>query len=182
MARRDQKRRIVIVNWEKYNKPPRAAISSALRKDYETEPLSWFRLECNWYRDVDILDLKSSVRSLWPQMLAMAGTSIPHGTVFTSVQRLAKAGNLDEVEVAEALNFLWKRHKIRFSPAGKRQPNASQVAGYVPTYLRTDIQTGNVFEKADDDDGVTRLRRLRDDVTDPVMRATLDKKIARLSS
>lgn len=133
----------MIVNFEKYHKPPRAAVSSALRKDFDSEPLNWVRLQCDWYRDIDILDLPRSVRSLWPQLLAMAGSSIPHGTAFTSVQRLAKAGNLDEREVADALTFLWKRHKIRYSQAGRRQPTASQLDGHVRTYLRTDERTGD---------------------------------------
>lgn len=141
MSRREQKRHIVIVNFDKYNKPPRAAVSSSLRRDFESEPLNWVRLQCNWYRDPDILDLPASVRSLWPQLLAMAGESVPHATVYTSVQRLAKAGNLDEHEVAAALTFLWKRHKIRYSKAGERQPDASRTAGYVRTDVRTNVHT-----------------------------------------
>jgi hypothetical protein len=159
VARRDQKRHIVIVNWDKYNKPPRAALSSTHRKDYDKEPLSWFRLECNWYRDVDILDLKPSVRSLWPQLLAMAAASIPHGTVFTSVQSCSKAGNLDEVEVAEAFALLWKRRKIRYSPAGKNQPTASHPAGHVPTYLRTNERTGDGLKKDDEGSAMSKIAR-----------------------
>jgi len=153
VARRDQKRHIVIVNFEKYHDPKRAAVSSAARKNFDSEPLSWVRLQCDWYRDIDILDLPRAVRSLWPQLIAMAGSSIPHGTVFTSVQNLAKAGNLGESEVAEALTFLWKRHKIRYSVAGKRQSDASQAPAYVPTYLRTNKTDEAVGKETTKNDG-----------------------------
>lgn len=163
MASRDRKRTIVIVNWDKYHKPPRAALPSNLRGEFATEPLNWVRLDVNWHRDVDILEMKPEVRSLWPQLLAMAGASVPHGRLYKSVQELAKAGHLREADVAEALTFLWKRHKIRYSTADKNQPSTSRrlTRTYVPTNERTN---GADSEKNDGGDASwirdPELRRL----------------------
>lgn len=170
----ERTRTIVIVNFERYN-PPAAAVSSALRKNAANEPLKWVRLQVDWHRDQDVLDLPRSVRCLWPMLLGLAGTNVPHGTVRTSVQKLARDGDLDEGEVTSALRFLWKRGRIRYSTPSKRHPRAIPPAGYVPTYPRTDEQTSRARE-----DEIKKLERLRDDAVDEVMKATLQRKIDRL--
>jgi len=100
------------VNFKKYN-PPLSSVSSGQRKD--SPPLRWVRLQADWYRDADVLDLPAEERAVWPALMALAGKGTPHGVIRVSVQSLAREFDLCEEHVQHALDHLWRRGRIRYS-------------------------------------------------------------------
>ena len=103
-------RHIWIVNFEQYNPPHKLQNSESRGK-----PLKWVRLQTNWADDLAIVTMPEAGRWLWPALFALAGESTPPGRVDGTPAELALRWRTTETRVAEALDHLWRKGRIRYS-------------------------------------------------------------------
>lgn len=103
-------RKIVIVNFEKYN-PPHKAVNAEVRNG---APLKWVRWQVDAHRDADILDLPPAERWLWPVLCGLAGKSSPPGSVAMTAGQIAREAHITEEETTHALRHLRARGRIAY--------------------------------------------------------------------
>lgn len=103
-------RKIVIVNFEKYN-PPHKAVNAEVRNG---GPLKWIRWQVDTHRDPDVLDLPPEERWIWPVLCGLGGKSTPPGWTLMTNGQLAREAHLLEEQIAHALRHLRARGRITY--------------------------------------------------------------------